>query len=111
MEANVTDIDRNELWQNRLQELAASDMTQKEWCRKNNIPESTLRYWIRKLRPAETSDEKAADPKGWIQMPKRIGPGNTDGELMLSSGGVRLILSRDADPGLRARLLKVMIDL
>ena len=110
MEENVTNIDRDELWQNRLQELTASAMTQKEWCQKNNIPESTLRYWIRKLRPTGRV-EKAADPEGWIHMPQRIGPESTEGELILSSGGVQLILSRDADPGLRTRLLKVMIEL
>lgn len=39
-----------QLWLARIIELGESRMTQKDWCRSKNISESTLRYWIRKLK-------------------------------------------------------------
>jgi predicted transcriptional regulator len=43
-----------QLWIARLCELSDSGMTQEEWCRQHNIPYSTLRYWISKLKQERT---------------------------------------------------------
>lgn len=42
--------ERRALWLNRIEQLAQSGMTQKEWCQQQGIPVTTMRYWIRKLR-------------------------------------------------------------
>lgn len=50
--------EQRQLWLCRINDLVDSGLTQLEWCRRNEISASTLRYWIRKLKEPET-DENA----------------------------------------------------
>ena len=44
-------ITKDKLWSSRIQDFQESGLTRKEWCCQNQLPLSTLSYWIRKLNP------------------------------------------------------------
>lgn len=54
-----------QLWISRLNDLGDSGLTQKEWCATKDIPESTLRYWISKLKQSAAKEETATD---WLMV-------------------------------------------
>lgn len=103
MEQKMTDEQRVALWQQRLEEIAASGMTQKAWCKQNNIAESTLRYWIRKLGHGDSVQQT------WLQLPRKNSAGIQNGEITITCPGAEIIISSEADPALRSRLIKAMI--
>ena len=105
MENKTTDEPRNSLWQKRLEQLQSSGKTQKDWCRENEISESTLRYWKRKLRPAVT------EQSAWVQLSEETRGKNAAKDLTMSCNGIVLWITPDADAALRDRLLRAMIGL
>ena len=48
--------EQRQLWLSRISDLADSGFTQLEWCKRKEIPVSTLRYWIRKLKDPVIDD-------------------------------------------------------
>ena len=54
-----------QLWISRLADLGDSGMTQDEWCKSRNIPYSSLRYWITKLRKESLTENQAAQ---WLKV-------------------------------------------
>ena len=53
----MTREQKRQLWLERLQDMDKSGLTQKAWCKNNNIPYSTFRYWSDQL--AESADKRA----------------------------------------------------
>ncbi|WP_416390472.1 IS66 family insertion sequence element accessory protein TnpA [[Clostridium] scindens] len=53
---------KDKLWSNRIRDFQESGLTRKEWCYQNQIPLSTLSYWIRKLNPDRPSFEEHQEP-------------------------------------------------
>lgn len=52
-----------QVWLLRINHLAESGLSQREWCKENGIAVSTLRYWIRKLREPEPDETSR-----WLQV-------------------------------------------
>ena len=50
------------LWTDRIHAFQESGLSRKDWCQQNEIPQSTLNYWIRKIRPEDTETERTSDP-------------------------------------------------
>ncbi len=97
--------DQNQLWKERLDDLKASGLTQKAWCQENQIPQSTLRYWIRKLK-----SEASAVPSSWLQLdPARQTMTIPDSEIIVQRAGIRIILSPASDPALGRRLVQLLL--
>lgn len=57
-------FNNKQIWTLRVHEFQASGLTQQEWCSREGINCSTLRYWLRKLRE-ESSQEQVPD---WLQV-------------------------------------------
>ena len=55
-------ITKEKLWSNRIRDFRESGLTRKEWCCQNQIPLSTLSYWIRKLDPARSESGEQQEP-------------------------------------------------
>lgn len=54
---NAREIERRQVWLSRINDLEESGLHQIEWCDLRGIPESTLRYWKKKLaQEAAASD-------------------------------------------------------
>ena len=51
-----------ELWADRIHAFQESGLSRKDWCQKNEIPQSTLGYWIRKIRSEDTETEGLPEP-------------------------------------------------
>ena len=103
MGTKMPDEQRDALWRQRLEQLSSSGMTQKAWCRKNGIAESTLRYWIRKL------GNENAGQNAWLQLPDKKAADLQSGEITIVCSGAEVIITSEADPELRSRLIKAMI--
>lgn len=50
------------LWADRVLTFQESGLSRKEWCMQNEIPQSTLSYWIRKLQSESTETACGFDP-------------------------------------------------
>ena len=44
------------LWSERIHAFQASGQSCKTWCRENQIPVSTMGYWMRRLRNTESCE-------------------------------------------------------
>jgi|GEM_PF-1335143 len=49
-----------QLWIVRIGEMTESGLTQQKWCSQQDIPISTLRYWINRLRKESKSEKWVA---------------------------------------------------
>lgn len=50
------------LWAERIHSFQESGLSRKEWCRHNEIPQSTMSYWLRKFQSGATESERELDP-------------------------------------------------
>lgn len=55
-------ITKDKLWSNRIRDFQESGLTRKEWCYQNQLPLSTLSYWIRKLNPDRPESGEQQEP-------------------------------------------------
>ena len=55
-------ISKADLWADRIQAFQESGLSRKDWCQQNEIPQSTLGYWIRKLQSGTPETEPASIP-------------------------------------------------
>lgn len=53
---------KTDLWQEKIHSFLESGLSRKDWCLQNDIPQSTLGYWIRKFQPAAHETENRFDP-------------------------------------------------
>ena len=52
MQINTNDTinSKADLWANRVHAFQKSGLSRKDWCQQNDVPQSTLGYWIRKTQ-------------------------------------------------------------
>ena len=62
MDMNDHVISKADLWAYRIHAFQENGLSRKDWCQQNEIPQSTLSYWIRKIRAADTGTECFAEP-------------------------------------------------
>lgn len=55
-------ISKADLWADRIQAFQESGLSRKDWCQQNEIPQSTLGYWIRKIQSGIPETEPASIP-------------------------------------------------
>lgn len=92
-------------WIARLCELEESGLTQEDWCKNRNIPYSTLRYWISKLKKeAETENRET----NWLKVDMPTGSeiatvripetANITGSINIRFGEFTVELQTGCDP-------------
>ncbi len=106
---------RNAIWEDRIRDLIDSGKTQKIWCRDNGISESTLRYWLRKLRinPSEKSNNNdSCNSNGWLQLPEpgkqKEHPLVKGSSITLSTGNISVNIPYDAPASVIDSIVKAM---
>lgn len=57
--------EQRQLWIARLCNLEESGLTQEDWCKQHNIPYSTLRYWISKLKKEAETESRETN---WLKV-------------------------------------------
>ena len=55
-------ISKSDLWSDRIQDFQESGLSRKDWCQQNKVPQSTLSYWIRKIRSEASEPQDSPDP-------------------------------------------------
>ena len=55
-------ISKAALWADRIHTFQESGLSRKDWCQQNEVPQSTLSYWIRKIQGKATQAESRSDP-------------------------------------------------
>ena len=73
---NVTS--KADLWTDRIHAFQESGLSRKDWCQQNEIPPSTLGYWIRKI-PSEAPGKEPEPDLVFAKLP-------SEQELQLNSG-------------------------
>ena len=53
---NTNTLLKADLWAERIRSFQKSGLSRKDWCQQNEIPQSTLNYWIRKCRLSSKID-------------------------------------------------------
>ena len=53
---------KTDLWTERIHAFQESGLSRKDWCQQNEVPLSTLSYWIRKFQSKATQAESLPDP-------------------------------------------------
>lgn len=95
------------IWRERLQDLSASGLSQKEWCRQQNISIYTLQYWKKKLQ------EEPSESKGntWMTVVPDSSDlhAATDSEITIRKSGITIVLSSTVDPRISHELLQVLM--
>lgn len=75
--------EQKQVWLSRINDLVESGLTQQEWCNRNQIAISTLRYWIRKLRVEEENSNKPSFLKVSV-----AGPDNTSKSMSVNEASI-----------------------
>ena len=55
-------ISKAALWADRIHTFQEIGLSRKDWCRQNEVSQSTLSYWIRKIQGKATQAESRSDP-------------------------------------------------
>lgn len=75
---NGNSASKADFWAGRIQSFQESGLSRKEWCQQNQIPQSTLGYWIRRFQSEAPGTEPISEPV-FARLP-------SEQELQLNSG-------------------------
>ena len=107
-------ISKAALWADRIHTFQESGLSRKDWCRQNEVPQSTLSYWIRKIQGKATQAESRSDPV-FAKLPSeqelRCGAvaGNSPVTILLPEN-IRIEVDADCPARLMAALLQALKD-
>ena len=93
---------KRELWNERIQAFRASGLSQKAWCEEQGLQVSQLGYWLRKLRSETNLSEKGR----WVSL-NNIAPSNSGVSLRI--GNAVLEIDRGFDPEVLADVLRSLM--
>ena len=96
----------DQIWQQRVQEMRCSGLSQKEWCKQNGVSVSTLRYWIRKLDSSTTSS--AISGSMTLESHPDVFE-HDDSDIILQYAGIKMIFTRTADRELSRKLIHMVL--
>ncbi len=100
------------LWTDRIHVFQESGLSRKDWCQQNEIPQSTLNYWIRKIRPEDTETERTSDPV-FAKLPSEqelkfnVFTGTSPVTILLPES-IRIEVGTDCPPRLLTALLQAL---
>ena len=107
-------ISKAALWADRIHTFQESGLSRKDWCQQNEVPQSTLSYWIRKIQGKATQAESRSDPV-FAKLPSeqelRCGAvaGNSPVTILLPEN-IRIEVDADCPARLMAALLQALKD-
>ena len=93
---------KRELWNERIQAFRASGLSQKAWCEEQGLQVSQLGYWLRKLRSETNLSEKGR----WVSL-SSVAPSGSG--ISLRVGSVVLEIERVFDPEVLADVLRSLM--
>ena len=112
MDMNDNVISKADLWADRIHAFQESGLSRKDWCQQNEIPQSTLNYWIRKIQLEAPETEPASDPV-FAKLPSEqelqfnAGTGNHSVTILLPEN-IRIEIGFDCPAKLLTALLQAL---
>lgn len=109
---NDTINSKADLWTDRIHAFQKSGLSRKDWCQQNEIPQSTLSYWIRKTQSEIHGMGIIPDPV-FAKLPKvqdfrfNTGTGNSPVTICLPKD-IRIEIGADCPAALMAALLQAL---
>ncbi len=105
-------ISKAALWADRIHTFQESGLSRKDWCRQNEVSQSTLSYWIRKIQGKATQAESRSDPV-FAKLPSEqelrcgVVAGNSPVTILLPEN-IRIEVDADCPARLMAALLQAL---
>jgi len=112
MDMNDHVISKADLWADRIHAFQESGLSRKDWCQQNEIPQSTLNYWIRKIQLEAPETEPASDPV-FAKLPSEqalqfnAGTGNRSVTILLPEN-IQIEIGADCPARLLTTLLQAL---
>lgn len=112
IDINDNVISKADLWADRIHAFQESGLSRKDWCKQNEIPQSTLGYWIRKIQSETPETEPASDPM-FAKLPSEQelqfndGTGNHSVTILLPKN-IRIEIGFDCPARLLTALLQAL---
>ena len=112
MDMNDHVISKADLWADRIHAFQESGLSRKDWCQQNEIPQSTLNYWIRKIQLEAPETEPASDPV-FAKLPSaqelqfNAGTGNRSVTILLPEN-IQIEIGADCPARLLTTLLQAL---
>lgn len=112
MDMDDNKISKTALWAERLHAFQESGLSRKDWCQQNEIPQSTLGYWIRKSQSEALKTECTANPV-FAKLPTEQelqfhSPAGTSSITILLPENIRIEVGADCPSRLIAALLQAL---
>ena len=109
---NETITSKTTLWADRIQAFQESGLSRKDWCQQNEIPQSTLGYWIRKIQSGTTGTESFSDPV-FAKLPSEQelqfnAPAGNHSITIFLPGNIRIEVGADCPARLMTALLQAL---
>lgn len=109
---NNNTISKSDLWLERIQAFQKSGLSRKDWCQQKEIPQSTLGYWIRKIRSEDSESQDSPDPVFAMLPSEQDLPYNARAEnhpvTILLQENIRIEVGADCPVRLLTALLQVL---
>lgn len=87
-----------ELWKERIEDYRKSNLKAHEWCEKNNLPLTTLRYWITKFnREKIISAKEANQPNNFIDVTPTVLTNNHTEPIIINFKKLSITVSEGFD--------------
>lgn len=99
--------ENREVWINRIKDFKSSNLTKKEWCQKNDIKISTLRYWMINLDGGSNANLADTTPSTVEFASVSITP-DYSSAVVLEVNNVRLSITNNYDEMFLLRLIKTL---
>lgn len=115
----MTNARRRKLWQARVADYRASELSMREWCERNGVTDHQLRYWLEKTGGrsqggswacVELIDDDIAEARKSPTASR--GPNGTapsDAEVAVCVGVARIEVRSGFDPNLLSEVLRVVL--
>ncbi len=98
------DLEKQKLWDERIEVFLASGLSQAAWCREQGLPAHQLSYWLRKSK----NSISAAANNRWVSVPN-----TTAGKsgVSLRIGKIALEIEPGFDAGVLSDVIRSVVDL
>ena len=114
IDTNDNTTSKADFWADQIQAFQESGLSRKEWCLQNQIPQSTLGYWIRKSQSEAKGTGPVSDPV-FAKLPSEqelqfhAGTDNPSVTILLPEN-IRIEIGADCPARLLAALLQALKD-
>lgn len=95
-----------EIWKERVNDYRSSNLNEQEWCDKNNLPLTRLRYWITKFNEEDAISNSSLNEFIPVNIPEVAT--NTSAPVVIRLGNISIDISENCHPDILRNILEVI---